>query len=82
MITNERWIAWIDNAAAVIDRNIKCADAGDLKHGDQQRCFVFAVTVPIAEDVGGVVRLETADAAHHHEITNVVLDEFGDATEL
>ena len=64
VVAVERRIVGIDDAAAVVNRNVEGMDAGDLEHGDEQSGFIFAVAVAVAEDVGGVIGLEAADAAH------------------
>ncbi len=82
VIAVERRIVRIDDAAAIIHRNVVCIDAGDVQHGDQQGGLVFAVAVAIAKDVGGVIGLQPADSALNDEVADVFLDGIGDAAEL
>jgi hypothetical protein len=82
VVAEERRVVRIDNAAAVVDRDVEGVNAGDLEHGDEQGGLVFAVAVLVAIDIGGVICLQAADAAHDDEVADVFLDEVGDAGEL
>ena len=55
VVTREEGAVGINDAAAVVDREVVGVDADSLEHGDEQGGFVFAVAVAIAEDVSGVV---------------------------
>src|ERR1700722_10469039 len=52
------------------------------EHRDEQGSFVFAVAVAVAEDVGGVVRLVTADAHLDDEVADLLLNKLGDGFRL
>jgi imidazoleglycerol phosphate dehydratase HisB len=59
---------------SAVDVQVVGADADGLKHGDEQGGLVFAVTVAIAIDVAGIVRLPAADAPFDDEVADVLLD--------
>ena len=69
-------------SAVAINGDIEGVDAGDLKHGDEESGFVFAVAVTVVKDVAGVIGQVASDTAHDDEVADVFLDEVGNAVEL
>ena len=78
MVADDGGRVGVDDAAAVIDHDQSAVDADGGEHGGEQGCFVFAVAVAVAEDVGGVVRLIASDAHFDDEVADLFLDELGD----
>jgi hypothetical protein len=82
VVAVEGGIVGIDDAAAIVHGRIVGVNPGDLKHGDEQGCLVFAIAILVAEDVGGVIGLQTPNAAHDDEVADVLLNGIGDAAEF
>jgi hypothetical protein len=62
----------------MIDHDEGAVDTDAGEHGREERGFVFAVAVAVAEDIAGEVGLIAADPHLDYEVADLFLDKLGD----